>query len=666
MSALRQAAARAKGAALKWRDRTFGPLVTVVVPVYQAEPYLDECLTTLRAQTHDRMQVVVVDDGSTDGSRGVYERHAAADGRIEVVRQDNRGLGAARNVGIARARGDYLTFLDADDTLPPNAYERMVAVLEETGSDFATGGVLRVSSGRRSTPAWIREVHAQARRGVRIDDFPRAVMDVIACNRMFRTSSWRSLGLSFPEGVAYEDHVPMMTAYVRGRFDVLRETTYLWRIREDHTSIGQQKHTVDNLRDRLEAKRGARAVLEAEASPTVLAAWQSRVLDMDLRLFIDEVPHVGDDYWAVLRDGVREHVDRATPQVWEDVRVEQRLRAWLVAHDHRREVESLIARSAAGERVVHGRVEGSEVVVRADVPDAVLPPPELLRVGERELGLVVSLRSLRVDGDHLVLVLAPHVGPVVDGVQDATLTAVLVGPGGAERRVVAAPADAATWERHGVPLAGSPWPDLRVLRLGLDDVPEGGPWAVETEYAVGGRTWRGPITSRDPDGDAGRPDPVLATDRALVPRWRARSGLSVEVVRPSEEAPLPTASGAPDERPLLVVDDAQVTPHGVRLEGSWRGSPASGSVELVGDLGATLALAVHEAGEDRVALEATWDELPPAGVWRLAAGGPGARAWVAPALLARLPLVVPAEGTRLGVIRDTDEAPALRIVARKG
>ena len=657
--------ARARGAARRWRDAHLRPSVTVVVPVFQAEPYLDECLTSLRAQTHERLQIVVVDDGSTDGSNAVYSRHAAADKRIEVVRQANHGLGAARNVGIARARGDYLTFLDADDSLPPRAYERMVDCLEESRSDFVTGGVLRVASGRRSTPSWIREVHASERRGISIDDFPRAVMDVIACNRMFRTSSWRSLGLAFPEGVAYEDHVPMMAAYVRGRFDVLAETTYLWRIREDRTSIGQQKHTVSNLRDRLEAKRAARAVLEAEASPVVLATWQARVLDMDLRLFIDEVPAVDDEYWSVLRDGVREHVERATPEVWADVRVEQRLRAWLVAHDHRPEVETLVRRAAEGERVVSGRVEGSAVVVRADLPHEVEPPAWLLEAGERELELTVALRALQLEGATAVLLLAPKVGPVVDGLADAVLTGVVTAADGTATSIVADAAAADTWHARGTTLSGVELPDLRVLRVPLASLPEvGDPWHVSVEYAVGGRTWSRRITSRDPEGSAGRLPLVAVGDRTLRLHWRARGGLAIEVVDPLQVDARVARLGEPSGRPLLVVHDATVAIDGLELVGTWRGTPARGPARLVGDFGAEIPVVVSDdAGTVR--LTASWGVLPEPGVWRLRLPGSSTLAWVSAELLDRLPITVHDDADGLGVIRDTDDAPALRVALRR-
>lgn len=655
---------RARRAVGRWQAKRSAPLVTVIVPVYQAEPYLEECLTSLRAQKHERLQIVVVDDGSTDGSRDIYERHAAADGRIEVVRQANRGLGAARNAGIARARGDYLTFLDADDTLPPRAYRVMVAALEESGSDFAIGAAHRVTSGRRSIPTWIREVHHDARRAITIDDYPRAVMDVIACNRMFRLSAWRRMGLVFPEGVAYEDHVPMMTAYVRGRFDILVETTYLWRIREDGTSIGQQKHSVQNLLDRLEAKRGARAVLEQEASPAVQAAWQSRVLDMDLRLFIDEVPGVDDEYWAVLREGVREHVDRATPQVWADVRVEQRVRAWLVAQDRRADLEGLLARRDAGETVVRARIDGGAALAEVDLARTEPPPAELLVVGERELALSVALRTVTVVDDAVVLVLAPRLGPVDAGLDEATLTARLTDEQGRTVRLVGEPADAVTRARWIEPFTGPRWPDLRIVRVRVGDLPlDSARWRLDVEYAVGGASFEAAPTVRDHDGAGGRPETLVVGTRMLVPTWHAQTGLTIQAAALDEGA-VPPAAEPPPARPLLVVEHAALSGSGLELRGRWLGDAPTGRLVLQGDAGATIPLERRSDGAQEI-LVAAWSEIPPPGMWRLRAPGSAVSSWVSRDLLVDLPIVHDAGRLRLGVIRDTDDAPALRVAVHR-
>ena len=115
------------------------------------------------------------------------------------------------------------------------------------------------------------------------------MQDIIACNRMFRTAFWREQVGAFEGGIAYEDHVPMLTAYVRARtFDVLQKVTYHWRIREDLTSTGQQKARIANLRDRIAVKEQAHELLVAEASEAVYAAWVGRTLEVDFPPFL---PH---------------------------------------------------------------------------------------------------------------------------------------------------------------------------------------------------------------------------------------------------------------------------------------------------------------------------------------------------------------------------------------
>ena len=134
------------------------PLLSVIVPVYNVEEYLGECFQSLSDQTLASMEIIVVDDGSTDGSRDIAADHAARDARFVMLdTRSNTGPGAARNRGIGAARGRYITFLDSDDTIPTTAYQQMVDTLERTGSDFALGAVRRVlvafeSSAGRARP----------------------------------------------------------------------------------------------------------------------------------------------------------------------------------------------------------------------------------------------------------------------------------------------------------------------------------------------------------------------------------------------------------------------------------------------------------------------------------------------------------------------------------
>ncbi len=119
--------------------------LSVIIPVYNTRPYLDECLRSLQEQTLRDFEVVMVDDGSTDGSDEVMRRFAGADHRFRCIWQTNSGPSAARNRGLREAQGQYVAFLDCDDwLLSADCMERMCRFMDETGADVAVGHVLSV------------------------------------------------------------------------------------------------------------------------------------------------------------------------------------------------------------------------------------------------------------------------------------------------------------------------------------------------------------------------------------------------------------------------------------------------------------------------------------------------------------------------------------------
>ena len=112
-------------------------LISVIVPVYNVEPYLEACLDSLLASTHKDLEIILVDDGSPDRCPEICDTYAAKEPRIKLIHQENMGLIAARNAGMAQATGEYLTFIDSDDMVSPVMYERMLSVMEQTGADMA-------------------------------------------------------------------------------------------------------------------------------------------------------------------------------------------------------------------------------------------------------------------------------------------------------------------------------------------------------------------------------------------------------------------------------------------------------------------------------------------------------------------------------------------------
>jgi CDP-glycerol glycerophosphotransferase len=306
------------------------PDLTVVVPVYNVEDFIEETLNSLLSQTLRNWEAIVIDDGSTDRSSSIVDRFRSADNRIKVIHQSNRGLGAARNVGIAKASGRYLTFLDSDDIIPENAYKAAVKKLDKSGSDFAIGATYRLKNGKKYAPSWTTTVHDRERSRTNVAEFPELMMDVIACNRIFSKKFWDEQIGRFPENVAYEDHRVMVAASLRAEaIDILTTTTYIWRVRE--SSISQSKHELKNLRDRAGASAEALEILRAEAPTNVLDEWFTRILDTGIPLFAKHAVAADEDYKQSAKEFARKYTELAPAETWRNVRWEQRIKVALMS-----------------------------------------------------------------------------------------------------------------------------------------------------------------------------------------------------------------------------------------------------------------------------------------------------------------------------------------------
>ncbi|MEU9440516.1 glycosyltransferase [Streptomyces sp. NPDC048304] len=188
------------------------PDVSVIIGAYEAMPYLVECLASVEAQTIGpaRLEVIAVDDGSTDGTGEYLEEFAArAPMPVTVIRQENSGgPSGPRNVGLAKAAGRYVFFLDADDRLGPEALERMVAMADENGTDVVLGKVEGVN---RTPPKsmWGKTLG-------RTDVFSSNIKFTLSAQKLFRRDLLDRHGMRFDESLfTGEDALFTMEAYLR-------------------------------------------------------------------------------------------------------------------------------------------------------------------------------------------------------------------------------------------------------------------------------------------------------------------------------------------------------------------------------------------------------------------------------------------------------------------
>ncbi len=185
------------------------PIVSVVVPVYNVREYVTACVRSITAQTYKNLEIILVDDGSTDGSGELCDELAKEDCRIRVLHKSNGGLSSARNAGIEDAKGSFLTFVDGDDGLAARCVEQLMAVHMQTGADMTVGDFSRKEEAltpkgeERQTVFQAEEVICEMLK----DKFP-----VSACAKLYKRELFAKL--RFPEGWIYEDYalVPKVVA----------------------------------------------------------------------------------------------------------------------------------------------------------------------------------------------------------------------------------------------------------------------------------------------------------------------------------------------------------------------------------------------------------------------------------------------------------------------
>ncbi|MDH5491828.1 MAG: bifunctional glycosyltransferase family 2 protein/CDP-glycerol:glycerophosphate glycerophosphotransferase [Myxococcales bacterium] len=209
------------------------PILSVIVPVFNTEAYLRECLDSVRGQTLRALEVLMIDDGSTDASPEILASYAREDSRFRAVRQQNAGVAAARNRGLEEARGEFVAFLDSDDRLPLDAYERLIKTAREDDAEIAVGLAESFNEKSRWIAASMRELERRAVRGTTLRASPFLAADASPCTKVFSRALVDRASLRFPVGVGLgEDHHFVARAYAEAaKLSVLPSVVYHYRAR---------------------------------------------------------------------------------------------------------------------------------------------------------------------------------------------------------------------------------------------------------------------------------------------------------------------------------------------------------------------------------------------------------------------------------------------------
>jgi len=261
-------------------NESSGELVTVIVPVYNAKQYLNRCLSSLVDQTYGALQIMLVDDGSTDGGAAVCEAYARRDGRVEIARTAHRGVSAARNAGLDRARGGWIAFVDADDYVSPYYIEDMLTAARG-GCDMAVCGHTQIGGAEEAAFTRVPSTRIITGREACVSRFGKLVYVYNQCwGKLYKTELWD--GLRYPEGMAVGEDVFLSHAllYRSDKIAVTDAVLYAY-VQTDNSAIraGFSPKRLDALDAWREAVRFYGAAGEPDLENIARRVYCSRVFD---------------------------------------------------------------------------------------------------------------------------------------------------------------------------------------------------------------------------------------------------------------------------------------------------------------------------------------------------------------------------------------------------
>lgn len=213
--------------------------VSIIVPVYNVEKYLRKCLDSLINQTLKEIEIICVNDGSKDNSPKILEEYAKKDNRIIVINQENAGLSVARNSGIDIAKGEYIGFVDSDDWVDLDFFEKLYYSATSNDADIAVGGIIRVTGIKKKKFLNFEKETLTDNVNLKFElcDVPEKSY---VWNKIYKTEKLKEIGLEFEKGIFYEDCIftPQALFYL-GKI-VTVPNIYYYYLRRGNSTVKQR------------------------------------------------------------------------------------------------------------------------------------------------------------------------------------------------------------------------------------------------------------------------------------------------------------------------------------------------------------------------------------------------------------------------------------------
>ncbi len=206
--------------------------ISLIVPIYNVAPYLEECLESIAAQTHPFLDIILVDDGSTDGSGLICKRFSERDARVRVISRENGGPAKARNTGIEAAKGEFLCFVDGDDRIAPEFCARAMAIFQKTDADIVMFDIGRFCDGEDVFSVVKNPICAEGMTSqTALVELMRGKIHDSLCNKVYKKHLFEEVRCL--EGHLWEDIGTTYRLFLRAKcIHAIPETLYFYRKRK--------------------------------------------------------------------------------------------------------------------------------------------------------------------------------------------------------------------------------------------------------------------------------------------------------------------------------------------------------------------------------------------------------------------------------------------------
>ena len=301
------------------------PLVSIVVPIYNIEEYLEECLNCLVNQTLKNIEIICVNDASTDNSLEILNGFSQNDERIKVINNEtNQGLSITRNNGLKAAKGEYIAFIDSDDLIETDAYEKLYNEAKEHGQDMIVYNFKRFDDGGVE---WFEIVQQNSNideyvEKTNIIEHPELIWNTIATNKLIKRDLLIKNDLRFLENRLYEDLLfSTQVQCLADSIGIYPDVIYKWRLRvKGSKSISQGNENIKNLKDRIFITNEIIDYLnENEKFKPLIPHLYKKLLKHDFILFINQLDIANEEFEETLKSEIIPFIKTFPEELFDDI-----------------------------------------------------------------------------------------------------------------------------------------------------------------------------------------------------------------------------------------------------------------------------------------------------------------------------------------------------------